>query len=115
MPHTTLRFALAAAALSAGTNLASAGISAPSSPHSIPCQDGTMRSSGMQPCVGHGGPRDAPVQVGTTGSAAPTQASPAAGATAHCKDGTYSMATHKTGACADHGGVGSWLVKGLPD
>ncbi|MFI4982700.1 MAG: DUF3761 domain-containing protein, partial [Nevskiales bacterium] len=34
-----------------------------------------------------------------------------AGATAKCKDGTYSMAKHHQGACSKHGGVGEWLDK----
>ena len=31
------------------------------------------------------------------------------GATAQCKDGTYSHATHHQGACSNHGGVAKWL------
>lgn len=31
------------------------------------------------------------------------------GATAQCKDGTYTHAAHHEGACADHGGVTKWL------
>ena len=31
------------------------------------------------------------------------------GATAECKDGTYSMSKHHSGACAHHGGVSQWL------
>src|SRR5665647_1367510 len=33
----------------------------------------------------------------------------AAGATAKCKDGTYSHAKNHTGACSGHGGVASWM------
>lgn len=33
----------------------------------------------------------------------------AAGATAQCKDGTYSHAKNHRGACSRHGGVGKWL------
>jgi Protein of unknown function (DUF3761) len=39
----------------------------------------------------------------TTDAAAP------AGATARCKDGSYSKSTHRAGTCARHGGVDSWL------
>ena len=34
----------------------------------------------------------------------------AAGATAQCKDGTYSHAKNHRGACSRHGGVGKWLA-----
>jgi hypothetical protein len=33
----------------------------------------------------------------------------AAGATAQCKDGTYSHAKNHQGACSHHGGVAKWL------
>ena len=32
-----------------------------------------------------------------------------AGAIARCKDGLYSHAAHRTGACGHHGGVASWM------
>jgi hypothetical protein len=44
--------------------------------------------------------------------AAPTVAAPAGapeGATAVCKDGTYSTSKHHSGACAHHGGVAQWI------
>ena len=53
-----------------------------------------------------------------TEAAATTSAAPAAktssntdptGATAQCKDGTYSHSKHHTGACSHHGGVAQWL------
>lgn len=31
------------------------------------------------------------------------------GATAHCKDGTYSFSQHRKGTCSGHGGVSEWL------
>lgn len=36
-------------------------------------------------------------------------ATPPAGATGKCHDGTYTMATTHQGACSSHGGVDSWL------
>jgi hypothetical protein len=40
----------------------------------------------------------------------PTQAdAPPAGATAECKDGTYSFSKHRSGTCSHHGGVKRWL------
>ena len=37
-----------------------------------------------------------------------------AGATAQCKDGTYSSAKTKRGACSDHGGIKTWLPDQKP-
>ena len=34
-----------------------------------------------------------------------------AGSTGECKDGTYTTATQKEGACSSHGGVKKWLAK----
>lgn len=31
------------------------------------------------------------------------------GATARCRDGTYSFSRHRSGTCSRHGGVASWL------
>lgn len=32
-----------------------------------------------------------------------------AGASAQCRDGTYSFSQHRSGTCSHHGGVASWL------
>lgn len=32
-----------------------------------------------------------------------------AGATARCRDGTYSFSQHRSGTCSHHGGVFNWL------
>lgn len=32
-----------------------------------------------------------------------------AGATAQCRDGTYSFSQHRSGTCSSHGGVAIWL------
>src|SRR5260370_344319 len=37
-----------------------------------------------------------------------TAAAPA-GATARCRDGTYSFSQHRSGTCSHHGGVATWL------
>jgi hypothetical protein len=40
----------------------------------------------------------------------PTQADVApAGATAQCRDGSYSFSQHRSGTCSYHGGVANWL------
>lgn len=41
----------------------------------------------------------------------PVQAPSApSGATAECKDGTYSFSKHRSGTCSGHGGVAEWLT-----
>jgi hypothetical protein len=37
-------------------------------------------------------------------------AAPPPGATARCRDGTYSYSQHRSGTCSYHGGVARWLV-----
>jgi hypothetical protein len=32
-----------------------------------------------------------------------------AGASAQCRDGTYSFSQHRSGTCSRHGGVANWL------
>lgn len=37
------------------------------------------------------------------------QSSPPAGATAKCRDGSYSFSRSRSGTCSHHGGVEQWL------
>jgi hypothetical protein len=39
-----------------------------------------------------------------------TGGSPPPGATALCRDGTYSFSQHRSGTCSHHGGVAKWLT-----
>ena len=39
----------------------------------------------------------------------PAGGSPPPGASAQCRDGTYSYSQHRSGTCSDHGGVAKWL------
>ena len=49
----------------------------------------------------------------SSGTAAPTPSAPApstpAGATAQCRDGTYSYSKTRSGTCSGHGGVARWI------
>ena len=47
-------------------------------------------------------------------TAVPAAAQAPSGATAQCKDGTYSTAKSKQGACSRHGGVATWLAGETP-
>ncbi len=42
-------------------------------------------------------------------AAAATAGTPPPGATALCRDGTYSYSKHRSGTCSHHGGVAKWL------
>jgi hypothetical protein len=97
------------------------------------CKDGTTTAStGKGTCSGHGGVQKAAKTPAAAAPAAATPATPAAsaaksstvtksapaatagntgpsGATAKCKDGTYSKSAHRSGTCSSHGGVAEWL------
>ena len=101
------------------------------------CADGTTTTvTGRGACSGHGGVKAAGVTSKATGAAIPitplpptkpaferSKASPKstvagsgeaddknpAGAIAQCKDGMYSHAKNREGACSRHGGVGRWM------
>jgi hypothetical protein len=81
------------------------------------CKDGTTSAAtGKGACSGHGGVQKAATKPPASTAAAPA-ATPAAtagntvptGATAKCKDGTYSKSKHHSGTCSSHGGVAEWL------
>jgi len=89
----------------------------------VTCKDGTMKT-GRMGCFGHGGvaktdanPRetrtrgDKKTATGSGGDEPGGVTASSTGATAKCKDGMYSHATHHTGACSNHGGVAQWLDK----
>jgi hypothetical protein len=106
---------------------------APAPVRTVTCADGTTGNAGRGgACSHHGGVANASTPASAQPSAAPapkaTAPAPAGapprnaaaggsgsmttdptGATAHCKDGTYSHAKHHTGACSRHGGVAQWL------
>ena len=43
--------------------------------------------------------------------ASSASAAPPPGATARCRDGTYSFSQHRSGTCSYHGGVAAWLTR----
>src|SRR5262245_31317190 len=98
----------------------------PAKPDTVTCQDGTTSKPGRGACSHHGGvaetastppaaaPQSPRATVPTTAGAAKSPAEGASagspvGATARCKDGTYSHAARHEGACSHHGGVAQWL------
>jgi hypothetical protein len=100
------------------------------------CKDGTTSTAtGRGACSGHGGVQKAskskpavqepePSTASTATPAAAAKQSTASrsapsgtasntdptGATAKCKDGTYSKSQHHSGTCSKHGGVAEWLT-----
>jgi hypothetical protein len=83
------------------------------------CKDGTTSTAtGRGACSGHGGvqkaSKSAPAAPATAAAPAAAAAPPVAaaptGATAKCKDGTYSKSQHHSGTCSKHGGVAEWLT-----
>src|SRR5882672_1163567 len=105
------------------------------------CKDGTTSTAtGRGACSGHGGVQKAGKSAAAAAPAATESASPAAapapassaaasnaapaaksaatagntdptGATAKCKDGTYSKSKHHKGSCSHHGGVAEFLTQ----
>lgn len=87
----------------------------------VTCTDGTMSKAGRGACARHGGIKGsvatatrstAPKPPAARKPVAPSRRNDAndpTGATAQCKDGTYSRAATHRGACSRNGGVGKFL------
>jgi hypothetical protein len=123
------KFLLQLATVSILCALAGAPLHAQSAAAATTCKDGTTSTAtGRGACSGHGGVQKAvaassaataapapqpaaatPAPAAAAATHAPTAGAAPAGATAKCKDGTYSMAKHHQGACSKHGGVGEWM------
>jgi hypothetical protein len=96
------------------------------------CNDGTYSTAKTQrgACSGHGGiktwladstdqprktapkevPRETKKSEPAGKSTAGTPGNAPANATGQCKDGSYTTASSKRGACAGHGGIATWLA-----
>ena len=86
------------------------------------CNDGTFTTAKTKTgaCSGHGGvkamfaapvaaaPAPKPVKPPKPPKAAPAVAVAPTGTTGTCKDGTFTSAASKSGACSGHGGVKLW-------
>lgn len=67
------------------------------------CGSGYYRNSSGNCIPSPSRPRSGQTQGALSGSNIP------AGATARCRDGTYSFSQSRRGTCSGHGGVASWL------
>jgi uncharacterized membrane protein YgcG len=70
---------------------------------SVPRSSGRSSSSGGSSSGGSSGGGSSSSSSSGSSSSAP------AGATAICRDGTYSYSQHRSGTCSHHGGVSVWL------
>jgi len=79
-------------------------------PKTVTCKDGTTSTAGQGACSHHGGVKPATTHHSTSSSSThSSNATNPNGATAKCKDGTYSHSKSKSGACSKHGGVDTWM------
>ena len=105
--------------VSAVASIALVGVSHPTAAHAataaITCKDGTTSNAKTTKgaCSGHGGvaatKTTAVVTKTTVKTSSSTTVTVPKGATAMCKDNSYSMSKTHSGACSSHGGVAKWL------
>jgi hypothetical protein len=107
-----------AAALAAGFTLASStpalaaarnyDCSKPGNANKAACKGAVASAPAAPAATSAGAPAAARAPMATqraTPAAQPGQA------TAQCKDGSMSHSQHRSGTCANHGGVANWLAK----
>jgi hypothetical protein len=81
---------------SGGTASSSSAPAATPPPSSVPSSGSASKSA-------------APTTTASSTTASKTANTDPTGATAKCKDGTYSKSQHHSGTCSKHGGVDQWL------
>lgn len=81
---------------------------APAAPAAAPDTKAMKAPSSKKPAAATS-PAPAPAPAPAATKTAALAGAPA-GATALCKDGTYSKSKHRSGACSKHGGVKEWLA-----
>lgn len=124
-------FALAASLVLSSLLVATPVFAKKSPAATVTCTDGSTSKGGKGACSHHGGIKkdaDASAPAATPAEAAPAPSEKSApaktesssssasgadadGATAKCKDGTYSHSKHHSGSCSHHGGVAEFLDK----
>src|SRR6516162_3500075 len=70
-----------------------------------------IRRVGLTWCVGAA----LALALPAAAAAQAAQATKPANATGECKDGTFTTAKSKSGACSGHGGVGTWFAAATSD
>lgn len=89
---------------------ATASTPAPSAKSSSPAQSGRCRDAQghFMKCGSVAAPPSATAKSSPTSATGLPKSRPA-GATAQCRDGTYSSSQHRSGTCSHHGGVATWF------
>jgi large subunit ribosomal protein L22e/Meckel syndrome type 1 protein len=82
-------------------------VAAPAQPSMLQRMKNAM--TGTKPAAPAATPAAKPIPRKASAAPASVEDRNPAGAIAQCKDGTYSHAKARTGACSRHGGVGKWM------
>lgn len=90
------------------TTTKTAPAAAPAKPSMFQRMKNAMGGSSAAPAKPVATPAAAPAPRKAAPAAASAEDKNPAGAIAQCKDGTYSHAKNRTGACSRHGGVAKW-------
>lgn len=67
------------------------------------------QKDGYRPAYARPCGSDSKTKSGVANSKPKNESTPPSGATALCRDGTYSFSQHRRGTCSHHGGVSKWL------